>query len=45
MSCGTACAGVFEPAPGEWGAKRLPVSMRAAAARMAPGASPLYGWG
>jgi pyruvate formate lyase activating enzyme len=45
MSCGTACAGVFEPAPGEWGAKRLPVSMRATAARMAPGASPLYGWG
>lgn len=25
--CGTACAGVFDPLPGDWGAKRLPVSM------------------
>jgi len=24
--CGTACAGVFEGAPGRWGARRLPVS-------------------
>ena len=26
-SCGTQCAGVFESAPGDWGAKRLPVRM------------------
>jgi len=26
--CGTACAGVFETAPGEWGAKRLPVRLK-----------------
>jgi len=25
--CGTACAGVFEDMPGEWGAKRVPVKM------------------
>jgi pyruvate formate lyase activating enzyme len=23
--CGTRCAGVFEPQPGTWGAKRMPV--------------------
>jgi pyruvate formate lyase activating enzyme len=27
-SCGTACAGHFEAAPGDWGAKRLPVRLR-----------------
>ena len=27
-ACGTPCAGVFEPQPGDWGAKRLPVDMR-----------------
>ncbi|WP_045225933.1 AmmeMemoRadiSam system radical SAM enzyme [Methyloterricola oryzae] len=26
-ACGAACAGVFEAAPGTWGAKRVPVSM------------------
>jgi len=26
--CGTACAGHFDPKPGDWGAKRLPVQMR-----------------
>jgi len=26
-SCGTKVAGVFEPQPGDWGAKRLPVRM------------------
>jgi len=26
-SCGTACAGRFEPAPGTWGPKRLPVQL------------------
>ncbi|MEI7868298.1 MAG: AmmeMemoRadiSam system radical SAM enzyme [Candidatus Methylumidiphilus sp.] len=26
--CGTVCAGVFEEKPGDWGAKRRPVSMR-----------------
>ena len=26
--CGTPCAGVFEVRPGDWGAKRLPVSLR-----------------
>lgn len=31
-SCGTACAGVFETRPGNWGAKRLPVDMRRMAA-------------
>ncbi len=25
--CGTPCAGVFEPEPGHWGARRLPVAM------------------
>ncbi|UZR27540.1 AmmeMemoRadiSam system radical SAM enzyme [Methylococcus mesophilus] len=25
--CGTPCAGVFEAEPGDWGAKRMPVSM------------------
>lgn len=25
--CGTACAGVFEAKPGEWGAKRVPVGL------------------
>jgi pyruvate formate lyase activating enzyme len=25
--CGTACAGVFEAKPGEWGAKRLPIRL------------------
>jgi pyruvate formate lyase activating enzyme len=25
--CGTPCAGVFEPAPGSWGARRLPVRL------------------
>jgi len=28
QQCGTPCAGVFEGAPGVWGAKRLPVRMR-----------------
>ncbi len=27
--CGTPCAGVFAPQPGDWGAKFLPVSMKA----------------
>ena len=27
-ACGTACAGVFEAQPGDWGAKRLPVRLR-----------------
>jgi len=26
-NCGTRCAGVFEPQPGNWGAKRLPVRL------------------
>lgn len=26
--CGTLCAGVFEPQPGHWGAKRLPVELK-----------------
>ena len=26
-SCGTACAGVFEESPGQWGARRMPVRM------------------
>jgi pyruvate formate lyase activating enzyme len=25
--CGTPCAGVFEPAPGNWGSKRLPIRL------------------
>jgi pyruvate formate lyase activating enzyme len=28
-ACGTPCAGVFEGPPGNWGAKRLPVRLRA----------------
>ncbi len=28
QKCGTACAGVFEGAPGSWGRKRQPVNMR-----------------
>jgi pyruvate formate lyase activating enzyme len=31
--CGTACAGVFEPRPGDWGPKRLPVRLADWAAR------------
>jgi pyruvate formate lyase activating enzyme len=27
LRCGTACAGVFEPRPGDWGRKRLPVRL------------------
>ncbi len=27
-NCGTACAGVFQPLPGIWGARRLPVRLR-----------------
>lgn len=30
LSCGTPCAGVFESLPGQWGAKRVVVDMRAA---------------
>ncbi len=30
--CGTPCAGVFEPRPGAWGARRLPVLLRDSAA-------------
>ena len=26
--CGTVCAGVFEPRPGNWGCQRLPVQLR-----------------
>ena len=26
-ACGTPCAGVFEPEPGDWGARRLPVRL------------------
>jgi pyruvate formate lyase activating enzyme len=29
QSCGSACPGVFETRPGDWGAKRLPVRMQA----------------
>jgi pyruvate formate lyase activating enzyme len=28
LVCGTACAGVFDPAPGRWGHRRLPVRPR-----------------
>jgi pyruvate formate lyase activating enzyme len=28
-SCGTRCAGVFEPEPGHWGSRRLPVRLAA----------------
>jgi pyruvate formate lyase activating enzyme len=31
QNCGAGCAGVFEAAPGDWGAKRMPVDMRGAA--------------
>ena len=34
--CGTPCAGVFDGAPGGWGAKRLPVRMRDFTAPAAP---------
>jgi pyruvate formate lyase activating enzyme len=27
-SCGTPCSGVFEPSPGSWGARRVPVRLR-----------------
>jgi pyruvate formate lyase activating enzyme len=27
LACGEPCAGVFERAPGQWGARRLPVRM------------------
>ncbi|UCE89101.1 MAG: AmmeMemoRadiSam system radical SAM enzyme, partial [Pseudomonadota bacterium] len=27
-SCGTQCAGIFEGAPGNWGARRLPVRLK-----------------
>ena len=27
-ACGTPCAGVFEPTPGQWGSKRQPVRLR-----------------
>ena len=37
--CGTPCAGVFEAAPGVWGAKRLPVRMRDFSAESSPIAS------
>jgi pyruvate formate lyase activating enzyme len=30
--CGTPCAGVFDPRPGDWGARRLPVRLREFAA-------------
>ena len=30
--CGTVCAGVFEAAPGDWGARRMPVNMARRAA-------------
>ncbi len=29
VACGTPCAGVFEPRPGTWGARRMPVGMAA----------------
>ncbi len=29
QQCGTACAGVFESKPGDWGARRLPIRLRA----------------
>ena len=29
--CGAPCAGVFEPSPGHWGSKRMPVSMKRSA--------------
>ena len=36
QQCGTPCAGVFEAAPGAWGAKRLPVRMRDFNAEVSP---------
>ena len=36
LSCGTACAGVFDGPPGNWGQKRLPVKL----ANFAPAAAP-----
>ena len=39
QQCGTPCAGVFEAAPGVWGAKRLPVRMRDFNAESSPIAS------
>jgi pyruvate formate lyase activating enzyme len=35
-TCGTPCAGVFEAAPGTWGARRMPVRLRDFAARARP---------
>jgi pyruvate formate lyase activating enzyme len=34
-NCGTPCAGVFQGAPGTWGARRLPVRLRDFAERTA----------
>ncbi|MCR4415550.1 MAG: AmmeMemoRadiSam system radical SAM enzyme [Thermoguttaceae bacterium] len=31
--CGTPCSGVFEPSPGSWGARRMPVRLRDFSAR------------
>jgi pyruvate formate lyase activating enzyme len=31
-ACGTKCAGVFQPSPGTWGAKRMPVAISTEAA-------------
>jgi len=38
-SCGTPCAGVFGPAPGQWGARRLPVNPRVFARELAEAAT------
>jgi len=35
--CGTPCSGVFEPVPGDWGRKRLPVTLRSSASIELPG--------
>jgi pyruvate formate lyase activating enzyme len=43
--CGAHCAGVFDRAPGNWGSRRLPVSMRAATGAASETNSPLYAWG
>ena len=40
-SCGTPCAGRFQPRPGAWGARRGPVRLRDFAVRAADPASPL----
>jgi pyruvate formate lyase activating enzyme len=32
QACGAKCAGVFQPTPGTWGAKRLPVAISTEAA-------------